>query len=77
VHFDLFDDEHFGRSKDLGVNPRKPQRRRPPSKIRFAMGYVLIPLHDYLVGLRNDLAAIRNNSVARRQRKLATGSLFL
>ncbi|MGA3150660.1 MAG: hypothetical protein ABSD10_03575 [Candidatus Saccharimonadales bacterium] len=76
VHFDLFDDEHFGCSMNLGVCPHKRRRRRPPSKIRFAVGYVLIPFYDYLVALRKDLATIRNNSIARRQHKLAAGFSF-
>jgi hypothetical protein len=73
VHFDLFDDDVFGPSMSLGVRPPRRQYRKPPSKIRFMIGWILIPLHDYLVALRNDLVIIRNNSIARRQRQLAAG----
>jgi hypothetical protein len=45
MHFDLFDDEHFGTSQDYGTSrSRERRRKKQPGKIRTFISYGLIAL---------------------------------
>jgi hypothetical protein len=43
MHFDLFDEEHFGTSQDYGISrSRERRRKQQPGRIRIILSHCLM-----------------------------------